>query len=136
LTQPVDTPARPAAPFAKLVTEVLAPWVWVFSLPFAVAANATGELVATVLWGLVVGVTGSAIPMVVIVRGARKGQWDSHHVTNRADRLVPFIACLVALVSWSRVRLGDHTVSKIIGGLAVGSLIGGLLYWMLMSALL
>lgn len=192
---------------ARLCTEVLAPWVWVLGLPLAVAWQATYSVWKTLLWGLVVGVTGSVIPMIVIVRGAKKGKWDSHHVTNREGRVVPFIACTsslaagiaillvgsapkdmialalamfatlvvsvvitfgmnwkvsmhaavaaggvvilvvaygtwlwlaaaaAVLVSWSRVRLGDHTTGQVSVGSVVGVLAGGLLYWWLAGAL-
>ncbi|MFD6071148.1 hypothetical protein [Amycolatopsis lurida] len=85
---------------ARIATEVLAPWVWVLGLPLVVAWKVTGHhLGETALWGLVVGVTGSLIPMAVIVRGARKGKWDSHHVTDRAGRLVPFAVCIGSLAA-------------------------------------
>ncbi|RKT52474.1 hypothetical protein C8E97_0988 [Saccharothrix australiensis] len=76
---------------------MLAPWVWVLGLPLAIGWHATGQPVPALLWGLVVGVTGSVIPMVVIVRGARRGRWEGHHVTNREGRVVPFIACIGSL---------------------------------------
>ncbi|MFE3178096.1 hypothetical protein ACFXPA_07085 [Amycolatopsis sp. NPDC059090] len=83
---------------ARAATEVLAPWVWVLGLPLVVAWQVTGhQLGEAVLWGLIVGITGSLIPMAVIVRGAKRGKWDSHHVTNRAGRLVPFAACIGSL---------------------------------------
>lgn len=83
---------------ARIATEVLAPWVWVLGLPLVVAWQVTGHhLGEALLWGLVVGVTGSLIPMAVIVRGAKRGKWDGHHVTNRAGRLVPFAACIGSL---------------------------------------
>ncbi|WNV90810.1 hypothetical protein [Umezawaea sp. Da 62-37] len=93
--------ADPATGFvhrsARFATEVLAPWVWVLTLPFAVAAAATRSLWPSVLWGLVVAVTASVIPMVVIVRGARGGRWDGHHVTNREGRLVPLVVAGASL---------------------------------------
>lgn len=93
---------------ARLATEVLAPWVWVLLLPLAIAWQATEQVGQTLLWGLIVGVTGSVIPMIVIVRGARKGEWDSHHVTNREGRVVPFAACLISLgVGWVVLLVGD-----------------------------
>ncbi|MDT8910920.1 hypothetical protein [Amycolatopsis sp. PS_44_ISF1] len=83
---------------ARVATELLAPWVWVLGLPLVVAWQVTGHHFGeTLLWGLLVGVTGSLIPMAVIVRGAKKGKWDGHHVTNRAGRLVPFAACIGSL---------------------------------------
>jgi len=161
----------------------------------------------TLLWGLVVAVTASVIPMAVIVRGARKGKWDGHHVTNREGRLVPLltagaslaagtvimilggaptsmlalagsmfaslivsmaitfglkwkislhagvawaavvtlaivygpllllIALPAALVTWSRVELGDHTAGQVLGGTAMGVIVGGGSFWLLSSFL-
>ncbi|WP_433271864.1 hypothetical protein ACQPZF_14180 [Actinosynnema sp. CS-041913] len=195
---------------ARVVTEILAPWVLVLSLPLLVAWHATGNAFQTVVWGLVVGVTGSVIPMAVVVRGARRGRWNGHHVTNREGRLVPLFTCAaslgtgiallvvggaphrmlalslsmflslvvsiaitfgapvpgggrgwkvsvhtavaagalavlvvtfgpwtlvfapaVALVGWSRVALGDHTVAQVVGGVALGLVVGGLTFWWL-----
>jgi hypothetical protein len=83
---------------ARGATEVLAPWVWVILLPFAVAAASEGVW-KTLLWGFVVAVTASIIPMAVIVRGARKGKWDGHHVTNREGRLVPLVTAGASLAA-------------------------------------
>ncbi|MEV0676273.1 hypothetical protein AB0I60_07075 [Actinosynnema sp. NPDC050436] len=194
---------------ARLVTELLAPWVLVLSLPVLVAWHATRSVLPTVVWGLVVGVTGSVIPMLVVVRGARRGRWQGHHVTNREGRLVPLFTCVVslgagiaalvlgdaphrmvalalamflslvvsiaitfvapvpggrgwkisvhtavaagalavllvtfgpwtlvflpavALVGWSRVALGDHTVAQVVGGVVMGLVVGGSTFWWL-----
>nr|WP_228046737.1 hypothetical protein [Saccharopolyspora sp. HNM0983] len=80
---------------ARLLTEVLAPWVIVLLLPLAVAWQATHALLPTLLWGLLVAVTSSILPMGIIVWGARTGRWDGHHVRNREGRLIPFVALLV-----------------------------------------
>lgn len=214
MTTPTDTADRAVRRrIARAATEVLAPWVWVLVLPLAIGWHATGDLLAALLWGLLVGITGSIIPMAVIIRGARRGRWDSHHVTNREGRVVPFIACITslgvgiavlvlgdaprqmialalamfatllvsiaitfalpvrgargwkvsmhaavaagsaailttaygpwlalvglgaALVSWSRVELGDHTRAQVIVGSVVGLLVGGLVYWWLAASL-
>ena len=191
---------------ARGATEVLAPWVWVILLPFAVAAASEG-LWKTLLWGFVVAVTASVIPMAVIVRGARKGKWDGHHVTNREGRLVPLVAAgaslaagtvimvlgdaprnmlalagsmfaslivsmaitfglkwkislhagvawaavvtlaivygpwlllialPAALVAWSRVELGDHTTAQVLAGTAMGVIVGGGSFWLLLISL-
>ncbi|GAB3745105.1 hypothetical protein GCM10027598_80990 [Amycolatopsis oliviviridis] len=98
-TQPTEAPGTRHR-LARIATEVLAPWVWVLGLPLIVAWKVTGHHFGeTLLWGLIVGVTGSLIPMAVIVRGARKGKWDSHHVTDRAGRLVPFAVCIGSLAA-------------------------------------
>jgi hypothetical protein len=84
--------------FARFATEVLAPWVWVLTLPLAVAWAATGHRALPALgWGLLISVTGSLIPMAVIVRGAKRGKWDGHHVTNRAGRRIPLLAAGASL---------------------------------------
>ncbi|GAB2853247.1 hypothetical protein [Lentzea nigeriaca] len=191
---------------ARGATEVLAPWVWVILLPFAVAA-ASESVWKTLLWGFVVALTASVIPMAVIVRGARKGRWDGHHVTNREGRLVPLltagaslaagtvimvlggapssmlalagsmfaslivsmaitfglkwkislhaavawaavvtlaivhgpwlllIALPAALVAWSRVELGDHTTAQVLAGTAMGVVVGGGSFWLLLISL-
>ncbi|WP_439661835.1 hypothetical protein ACSHWB_10195 [Lentzea sp. HUAS TT2] len=92
---------------ARGATEVLAPWVWVILLPFGVAA-ATESFWKTLLWGFVVALTASVIPMAVIVRGARKGKWDGHHVTNREGRLVPLVTAGASLAAGTVIMvLGD-----------------------------
>lgn len=102
------TTSAPVHRLARFATEVLAPWVWVLTLPFAVAAAATKALWPTVAWGLVVAITASVIPMVVIVKGARSGRWEGHHVTNREGRLVPLIAAGGSLAVGTTVLvLGD-----------------------------
>ncbi|WP_344136755.1 hypothetical protein [Saccharopolyspora halophila] len=93
---PHDTRNANARGTARIITEVLAPWVIVLTLPLAVAWAATRSLASTLGWGLIVSLTSSIIPMGVIVWGAKTGRWDSHHVRNRAGRLVPFIALIVS----------------------------------------
>lgn len=99
---------------ARLTTEILAPWVWVLCLPLAVAWRATGHVGQTLLWGLVVGITGSVIPMAVIVRGARRGRWQGHHVTDRAGRLIPFLACITSLGAGGAILLIGHAPHQMI----------------------
>ena len=93
---PVEVLPRPTARdiAARVITEVLAPWVIVLLLPLAVAWQATHSPAPMILWGLLVSLTSSILPMGVIVWGARTGRWDSHHVRNRAGRLVPFLALI------------------------------------------
>jgi hypothetical protein len=77
---------------ARVVTEVCSPAVVVVLLPLAVAWHATGHRVGpALLWGLVVALLSSVLPMAFIVRGARRGHWDGHHVRNREGRLVPLL---------------------------------------------
>lgn len=65
--------------------------------PLAVAWQATGyRPLPTVAWGLVVAVFSSVLPMAFIIRGARRGRWDGHHVRNREARTLPLVLCLLS----------------------------------------
>lgn len=99
---PVDVATASSLPLrlARVVTEVLSPAVIVVALPLAVAWHATGhDVLPTFGWGLLVALFYSVIPMVIMVRGARRGRWDGHWVRERERRMVPFLLCLVSTVA-------------------------------------
>lgn len=102
----MDTTALRAA---RIVTEVLSPAVVIVALPLAVAWHATGySPLPTLGWGLLVAVFYSAIPMVIVIRGARRGRWDGHWVRERERRLVPLGLCLLStLVGLGIMLVGD-----------------------------
>jgi hypothetical protein len=84
---------------AAIVTEVCSPAVVVVLLSLAVAWHGTGYRVwPSLLWGMDVAVFSSVLPMAFIVRGARRGRWDGHHVRNREGRLVPMLLALGSTV--------------------------------------
>lgn len=68
------------------------------------------------------------------LRKPRTSSFPSGHATSavtatillseRAAGLVPLYALLAALVAWSRVHVKVHHASDVIGGLALGALIG------------
>ncbi|HEX3786730.1 MAG TPA: hypothetical protein VHW44_02615 [Pseudonocardiaceae bacterium] len=94
---------------AKVITEVGSPAVVVVLLPIAVAWAATGHRpVATIGWGLVVALFSSVLPMIFVVRGARAGRWDGHHVRNREGRLLPLSLGLLSTCVGLAVLLGFH----------------------------
>ncbi|HEU5475242.1 MAG TPA: hypothetical protein VFV67_31755 [Actinophytocola sp.] len=85
---------------ARIVTEVLSPAVVVILLPLAVAWQATGYATGpTLLWGVVTAVFFSVLPMAFIIRGARRGRWDGHHVRDREHRLLPLTLGLTSAVA-------------------------------------
>jgi hypothetical protein len=85
---------------ARIVTEVLSPAIVVILLPIAVAWDATGhDVPRTLLWGVVVAVLYSVLPMIFIVSGARRGRWDGHHVRDREHRFIPLLMCLVSALA-------------------------------------
>lgn len=95
---------------ARVVTEVCSPAVVVVLLPLAVAWHATGHRIGpTVLWGMVVAVFSSVLPFAFIVRGARQGRWEGHHVRNRDGRLVPLLLCLASTAAGLLILLLGHS---------------------------
>ncbi|MGX7826695.1 hypothetical protein ACTG9Q_16540 [Actinokineospora sp. 24-640] len=85
-------------PVARVATEVFSPAVVVLVLPMVVAWHATGQVGPTVLWGLEVALFSSVLPMLFIIRGARAGRWDGHHVRDREHRTVPLLVGLASSV--------------------------------------
>ncbi|SDC14119.1 hypothetical protein [Actinokineospora iranica] len=93
----MDVLATTGGRLARVASEVFSPAVVVLVLPLAVAWSATGhDLGQTVLWGLEVALFSSVLPMVFIVRGARRGRWDTHHVRDREHRLLPLTVGLAS----------------------------------------
>jgi hypothetical protein len=104
-----------AVRLARAGTEVLSPAVVVVLLPIAVAWHATDhDVAATAGWGLLVAVFFSAVPMVILVRGARSGRWDGHWVRERERRLVPFLLCLASTLVGLGVMLVGRAPTAVI----------------------
>ncbi|SFT43802.1 PAP2 superfamily protein [Actinopolyspora lacussalsi subsp. righensis] len=99
---------------ARVVTEVLAPWVIVLVLPLVVAGQATAEFGSTLLWGMVVALTSSVLPMGVVVWGSRTGRWDGHHVRDRQGRLIPFTALIVLSLLGLALLIAGRAPEKLI----------------------
>jgi membrane-associated phospholipid phosphatase len=113
----VDTTAAPSLPLrvARVVTEVLSPALVVPLLSFAVAWYATAhDVVATLGWGLLVTVFYCAIPMAIVVRGARGGRWEGHWVRERERRLVPFLLILLSTLAGLAVMLVGDAPSDVL----------------------
>ncbi|KGI80202.1 hypothetical protein IL38_18840 [Actinopolyspora erythraea] len=107
-TRDSRSPGERGHMFARLVTELLAPWVIVLVLPLVVAGQAAAGFGSTLLWGMVVALTSSVLPMGVVVWGSRTGRWDGHHVRDRRGRLVPFTALIVlSLLGLALLIAGD-----------------------------
>jgi membrane-associated phospholipid phosphatase len=92
---------------AKVITEVCSPAVVVVLLPLAVGWSATGHRIGPTLgWAVVVALFSSVLPMAFIIRGARRGRWDGHHVRNREGRLVPLSLGLASTAVGLVILLG------------------------------
>ncbi|GAA2803150.1 hypothetical protein [Saccharopolyspora taberi] len=192
------TPPPTAPRLARVVAEVFAPAVLVSVVTIAISLASSPTVPAGLLWAVVSAGFCAGFPIWFLARGARAGRWDTHHVRDRKDRLLPLsvalgsvlvglvlllaggapavltglvltmLVCLalatvvtrwwkislhaaiaagtvaitaltfgswwwagfavVAVVGWSRVVTGDHTVAQVIGGAALGAAFGGGLY--------
>ncbi|EQD83095.1 hypothetical protein N599_27080 [Saccharopolyspora erythraea D] len=74
---------------ARIVAEVFAPAVLVCAVTVAIALASSPDLPAGLLWALVSAGFCSGIPIWFLARGARAGRWDTHHVRDREDRILP-----------------------------------------------
>jgi membrane-associated phospholipid phosphatase len=112
----VDVTAAPSLPLrvARVVTEVLSPAVVVVVLPLAVAWHGTRDLGETVGWGLLVAVFYSVVPMLIVIRGARRGRWDGHWVRERERRTVPFLLMLVSTLTGLAVMLAGGAPREVL----------------------
>jgi hypothetical protein len=67
-----------------------------------------------VVWGLVVALCSSILPMVFIVHGARQGRWDGHHLRDRERR----VGAAAGVPGAARARAGGVAGRRGSGGRA------------------
>ena len=71
---------------ARVVTEVTAPAVLASALLIVVALDTATSGTSAVAWGLVAALFAAGLPFAFILRGARAGEWSTHHVNERERR--------------------------------------------------
>jgi hypothetical protein len=76
---------------ARLVTEVLAPAPVVAALLLAVAWRSAPTPAEALKWALLAAAFCSALPMLYILRGVRRGRLTDHHVRVRRRRRGPLL---------------------------------------------
>ncbi len=91
---PVDQQNRTA----RLVTEITSPTIYGPALLVIVAAADIPQHGSiALLWGAVAGIFTGGLPLLFLRIGARRGRWDSHHVSEREHRQVPFLFAIVSV---------------------------------------
>lgn len=191
-------PGKRKGTLARVVTEVLAPANLVVGLLVAVAWHSAPTTPTRLAWGAVAAAFAGVLPLAYLLRGARQGRWEDHHVGEREKRpaviivilasvlvgtallaatsaprellallgamvaglvvtlaitlvwkisvhaavasgtvivltlvfgpLAGVLWLLVALVCWSRIALGDHTVGQVLAGAAAGGLVAHVVF--------
>ena len=79
---------------ARVVTEVLAPANLVIGLLILVAWHSASSTAAKVGWGLGAALFAGVLPLAYLLRGARQGRWEDHHVGEREKRPAAILAIL------------------------------------------
>lgn len=85
-TNASDAPADTAPRWARVTSEILAPWILAAVMPPLIAGMTTTPWWRGVLLGLMVTVISAGVPYTVVAVGVRRGRYADHHVSNRADR--------------------------------------------------
>lgn len=100
-SRPVDGAphAGPLGWFARLIAELFAPAVLVTVITFVVGTASAPGLRDGVLWSAVGAAFCGVGPRWFMARGAARGRWDTHHVRDREDRLVPLLVSLGSVLA-------------------------------------
>jgi membrane-associated phospholipid phosphatase len=114
-------------PLTETVTELTSPTVYCTALLVVVAASDVPDYgFAALGWGALAGLFVGVLPLAFLKLGARRGRWDTHHVSDRDRRLVPFLFTIASVaVGLTLLAIGSaprNLIALIIGmfaGLAV-----------------
>ncbi|GAA4964443.1 phosphoesterase PA-phosphatase [Kineococcus glutinatus] len=97
-----ETEASTSLRVARVLSEVLAPWICAAVMPPVVAAMTTTPWWKGALHGLLVTALAAAVPYAVVARQVRTGRLSDRHISRREDRprlLAMAVGCvLVALL--------------------------------------
>lgn len=94
---PPRTPGPLGLRLATVLSEVFAPLVQVLVQSTLVLWHPWPGA-STLGWWLLSVTFGSAVPMLFLIYGMRKGSWLDHHVPQREHRILPMIAILASLL--------------------------------------
>lgn len=84
---------------ARGVAEVFAPAVLVAVVSFAVGITGGVDPWSGAAWSMISAIFCSFVPLWFMVKGAAAGRWDTHHVRDRADRLLPLSVAVTSVIA-------------------------------------
>ncbi|WP_217559230.1 hypothetical protein [Streptomyces sp. GbtcB6] len=94
-----QTPSSQSSPgtrLAKILSELFAPLIQVLAQSALALRHATAA--AGLGWWLLASFFGSALPMLFLIYGTRRGSWLDHHVPQREQRIIPMLVILSCLL--------------------------------------
>ena len=113
-----------ASQLARIVSEVANPLFVALPTFLIVALHTAPDWQRAVLWWIVTTLGISAVPLLFVYQGVRRGQYTDHHLSVRSQRLVPLIvglACaavafvLILALQASRALLATVTAVLVCG---------------------
>ena len=128
MTSVVELDRRPGsgANFARLVTEVLAPANLVIALLVLVAWHSAASTPARIAWGLSAAVFAGVLPLLYLLRGARRGRWKDHHVGERHKRPLVMLVILGSVLTGTALMVATGAPRDLVAQL--GAMVAGLLF--------
>lgn len=121
-----DRRRPPAGRLARLVTEVLAPANLVIGLLVLVAWHSAESTPARLAWGLGAAGFAGVLPLLYLLRGARQGCWQDHHVGERHKRPPVMLAILGSVLVGTALMVATGAPAELVallGAMAAGLLV-------------
>lgn len=110
---------------ARLVTELLAPANLVIGLLILVAWHSATSTAASLAWGLGAAAFAGALPLAYLLRGARQGRWQDHHVSEREKRPAVILVILGSVLVGTALMIATAAPRELVSLLV--AMIAGLL---------
>jgi len=122
----VSTPTEVTAEnrLARVVTEFLAPANLVIGLLILVAWHSASSTAAKVGWGLGAALFAGVLPLAYLLRGARQGRWEDHHVGEREKRPAVILAILGSVLGGVALMLALNAPRELLA--LMGAMVAGL----------
>ena len=107
------------------MTEALAPANLVIGLLVLVAWHSASSTAARLAWGLVAAAFAGVLPLAYLLRGAREGRWDDHHVGERQKRPAVILVILGSVLVGTALMIATGAPRELLA--LLGAMIAGLL---------
>ena len=88
-----------AGQLARIVSEIANPLFVALPTFLIVALHTASDWQRAVLWWIVTTLGISAVPLLFVYQGVRRGRYSDHHLSVRTQRLVPLIVGLACAAS-------------------------------------